>query len=165
MVGSAYGILASQVLDRDHVEAYWLAACLMGRAGNIPLGRYHSTRGSFLSIRISQIQTKIEHGKKSSRMDVVKGHERLTDIFGRWPSFHDSEVISIRPERRGRDQWEGPIVYVSVHVFEGYRETERLSEVKWRNHAIVTFRFATVVDMSFERIQSAERDPGSRVQD
>jgi len=80
--------------------------------------------------------------------DVVKGHERLTDIFGRWPSFHDSEVISIRLERRGRDQWEGPIVYVSVHVFEGYRETERFSEVKWRNHAIVTFRFATVVDMS-----------------
>ena len=80
--------------------------------------------------------------------DVVTGHERLTEIFGRWPSFHDSEVISIRLERRGRDQWEGPVAYVSVHMFEGYREAERSAEVKWRNHTIVTFRFATVVDMS-----------------
>jgi hypothetical protein len=79
---------------------------------------------------------------------VVKGHERLTEIFGRWPSFHDSEVISIRLERRGRDQWEGPVVYVSVHVFEDYRETEHSTEVKWRNHTIVTFRFAPVVDIS-----------------
>ena len=80
--------------------------------------------------------------------DVVTGHERLTEIFGCWPSFHDSEVISIRLERRGRDQWEGPVAYVSVHVFEGYRKAERSAEVKWRNHTIVTFRFATVVDIS-----------------
>jgi hypothetical protein len=80
--------------------------------------------------------------------DVVTGYERLTEIFGCWPSFHDSEVIRIRLERRGRDQWEGPVAYVSVHVFEGYREAERSAEVKWRNHTIVTFRFATVVDIS-----------------
>ena len=54
--------------------------------------------------------------------DVVKGHEKLTEIFGRWPSFHDSEVISIRLERRGRDKWEEPVAYVSVHVFEGSRK-------------------------------------------
>src|SRR5688500_20139298 len=81
-------------------------------------------------------------------IDVVTGHERLTEIFGYWPSFHDSEVTSIRLERRGRDQWEGPVAYVSVHVFEGYREAGRPAEVKWRTHTIVTFRFATVVDMS-----------------
>jgi hypothetical protein len=33
-------------------------------------------------------------------------------------------------------------------VFEGYREAESSTEVKWRNHTIVTFRFATVVDIS-----------------
>jgi len=37
-VGSAYGISASEVLDRNHVEAYWLAAYLMRRVGNLPLG-------------------------------------------------------------------------------------------------------------------------------
>ena len=80
--------------------------------------------------------------------DVVKGHGSLTEIFGRWPSFHDSEVINVRLERRGRDQWEGPVVYVSIHVCEGYHDTERSTEVKWRNHTIVTFRFAPVVDIS-----------------
>lgn len=80
--------------------------------------------------------------------DVVEGHEKLTEIFGRWPSFHDSEVISVRLERRGRDEWEGPVAYVSVHVFEGYRETDQSAEIKWRHHTIVTFRFAPVVDIS-----------------
>jgi hypothetical protein len=34
-VGSAYGISASQVLDRHYVEAYWLAAYSMRRVGNL----------------------------------------------------------------------------------------------------------------------------------
>ena len=80
--------------------------------------------------------------------DVVKGHEKLTEVFGRWPSFHDSEVISIRLERRGRDKWEGPVAYVSVHVFEGYRENEDSTGIKWRNHTIVTLRFASVINLS-----------------
>src|SRR5262249_57516261 len=76
------------------------------------------------------------------------GSERLKGIFGRWPRFHDSEVISMRLERRGRDQWEGPLLYISIHVFEGYRPDERLSEIKWRKHTVVTFRFMSVVDLS-----------------
>ena len=81
-------------------------------------------------------------------IDVVHSYERLTAIFGRWPSFHDSEVIGIRLERSGRDEWEGPVAYVSVHVFEGYQDSDDSTEVKWRNHTIVTFRFASVVDLS-----------------
>jgi hypothetical protein len=81
-------------------------------------------------------------------IDIVKRHEKLTDIFGRWPSFHDSEIISVRLERRGRDYWEAPVMYVSVHVFEGYRESEDSTEVKWRNHTVATLRFAPVVDIS-----------------
>jgi len=79
---------------------------------------------------------------------LVVGSERLTAIFGRWPSFHDAEVVSMRLERRGRDQWEGPVLYISVHVFEGYRPSDRSSEVKWRNHTVVTLRFVSVVDLS-----------------
>jgi len=81
-------------------------------------------------------------------IEVVEGHERLTEIFGGWPSFHDAEVTGIRLERRGRDEWEGPIAFVSVHVCEGYREDERSTIVKWRKHTVVTFRFSRVVDVS-----------------
>jgi immunity protein 50 of polymorphic toxin system len=78
-------------------------------------------------------------------IEVVKGYEKLTAIFGRWPSFHDAEVISIRLERRGGDEWQGPIVYASVHVFQGSCEA---GQVKWRDHAMVAFRFISVLDMS-----------------
>ena len=33
-------------------------------------------------------------------MDFVDGHERLTSIFGRWPSFHDAEVLALGYERQ-----------------------------------------------------------------
>lgn len=77
---------------------------------------------------------------------VVKGYEKLTGIFGRWPSFHDAEVTSIRFER-GRPPAEGAVAYVIVHLFEGYREGE---EIKWRNHVVATLRFAPLVDVSLE---------------
>ncbi len=76
--------------------------------------------------------------------EVVKGAEKLTAIFGRWPSFHDAEVTSIRFER-GRPPAEGAVAHVSVHLFEGYREGE---EIRWRNHVVATLRFAPVVDVS-----------------
>ena len=37
---------------------------------------------------------------------------------------------------------------VSVHVFEGYRENEASTGIKWRNHTIVTLRFASVINVS-----------------
>lgn len=80
--------------------------------------------------------------------DVVKGYGKLTEIFGRWPSFHDAEVLSMSLERRGRDEWEGPIFRVSVHLFEGVRDNQASKGIKYINHAIVTFRFDTVVDLS-----------------
>ena len=69
-VGSAYGISASEVLDRNHVEAYWLAAYLMRRVGNLPLGDV-ARRMGVSPARVSQIQTKIEHGKTSPKTDAV----------------------------------------------------------------------------------------------
>jgi chromosomal replication initiation ATPase DnaA len=75
-VGSAYGISASQVLDRNHVEAYWLAAYLMRRVGNLPLADV-ARRVGVSPARISQIQTKFEHGKTSTKMDAVLKHYKV----------------------------------------------------------------------------------------
>lgn len=75
-VGSAYGISASEVLDRNHGEAYWLAAYLMRRVGNLPLGDV-ARRVGVSPARISQIQTKIENGKTSPKMDEVLKHYKV----------------------------------------------------------------------------------------
>ena len=77
-VGSAYGISASQVLDRNHVEGYWLAVYLMRRVGNLPLGDV-ARRVGVSPARISQIQTKIEHGKTSTKMDAVLKRYKVKD--------------------------------------------------------------------------------------
>ena len=67
IVGRAYGIAVSRVLDRSHVEAYWLAVYLMRRVGNLSL-QYVAGRVGVSSARISQIQTKIEQGNTSAKM-------------------------------------------------------------------------------------------------
>jgi REP element-mobilizing transposase RayT len=77
-VGSAYGISALEVLDRNYVEAYWLAAYLMRRVGNLPLEDV-ARRVGVSPARISQIQTKIEHGKTSPKMDAVLKHYKIKD--------------------------------------------------------------------------------------
>ncbi len=78
-VGSAYGISASQVLDRNHGEAYRLAAYLMRRVGNLPLGDV-ARRMGVSPARISQIQTKIENGKASTKMDAVLKHYKVKGL-------------------------------------------------------------------------------------
>lgn len=78
---------------------------------------------------------------------IVKGHEQLTSIFGRWPSFHDSEVLSIRLEREDKDPWSSPTLYSTVHVFAGRRNENSRTGVEFYNHTLVTFRFNLVVNL------------------
>jgi len=78
---------------------------------------------------------------------LLTGHERLTSIFGCWPSFHDAEVVSVRLERDGRDRWESPALYSTVHVFAGRRNENSETGVEFYNHTLVTFRFNLVVDL------------------
>ena len=78
---------------------------------------------------------------------IVKGHEQLTSIFGRWPSFHDSEVLSIRLEREAKDRWSGPTLYSTVHVFAARLNEDSRTGVEFYNHTLVTFRFNLVVDL------------------
>jgi hypothetical protein len=84
---------------------------------------------------------------KQDPTSIVTGHEQLTAIFGRWPSFHDAEVLSVRLERDGRDRWESPALYAKVHVFAGRRNEASSTGVEFYNHTLVTFRFNQVFDL------------------
>ena len=78
----------------------------------------------------------------------IIGHEKLTNIFGYWPSFHDAEVVSIILERRGKDKWEAPILYAKIHVFQmGPEETDNGKKHVFHHHSVVTFRFAIVENL------------------
>lgn len=78
---------------------------------------------------------------------IVTGHESLTAIFGRWPSFHDSEVVSLRLEREGNDIWTSPLLYAIVHVFAARLNENFQTGVECYNHTLVTFRFDLVTNL------------------
>jgi hypothetical protein len=49
-------------------------------------------------------------------MSVVKGHEKLTELFGGWPSFHDSEVTNLSIWRGDVDPDAGKYVFPVLTV-------------------------------------------------
>lgn len=97
-------------------------------------------------------------------LTVVKGHEKLTAVYDGWPSFHDSEVLSIHLDR------EGPAIEMRVHLFEGFRE-ENSDRISWRNHTVATLKFSRVVEVQLDgfnnqnvifdfAIESVAKEPG-----
>jgi hypothetical protein len=80
---------------------------------------------------MSNIAEKIEHSKL------------LTDVFGRWPSFHDAEVVSIELFRQSKGVSE-PNLRAKVHVFEMTQEIDDGGFYVLKNHVLVTFLFGGI---------------------
>lgn len=81
---------------------------------------------------------------------LVRNAELLTDIFGDWPSFHDAEITSIRLERDGGDQREGPNLCITFHLFKGRPDPSRRSGVTWYDHTLATLEFSFVSELKLE---------------
>jgi len=66
----------------------------------------------------------------------------LTSVFGRWPSFHDAEVIRVSLDRTGS---EGPILDAVIHVFEMTSDVDPKGYYILKHHTEVSLRFTEVV--------------------
>jgi hypothetical protein len=77
----------------------------------------------------------------------IEGVELLTDIFGRFPSFHDAEVISLKLDRGDRESL--ATMELTIHVFE---MTSDIVENRYvlKNHTLVNFQFHEVVELELE---------------
>lgn len=75
-------------------------------------------------------------------MPKIKNEKALTDIFGRFPSFHDAEIISIFLERNGEGS---PSLEAKVHVFEMTDQVDDERHYILKNHTLVTFRFTQII--------------------
>ncbi len=75
-------------------------------------------------------------------MDLIDNAEKLTQIFGRWPSFHDAEVVRVVLDRTGA---EGPTLETSIHVFDMSSEVDARGFYVLQNHTLVTLKFSGVV--------------------
>src|SRR5215213_7267846 len=79
---------------------------------------------------------------------IVNGH-LLTYVFGRWPSFHDAEVLRLTLDR-GEDYSHGPNLQALIHVYEMTSQVDERNMYVLKNHVIVTFRFFEVVEVRLE---------------
>jgi Immunity protein 50 len=81
--------------------------------------------------------------------EAVAGYEALVERFGRWPSFHDAEVLALRLDDGSRS--DGRVsLEIDVHVFEITREIDAFGYLVLRHHTLVTLRFDGVSELELD---------------
>ena len=50
-------------------------------------------------------------------MQAILGSERVVAMYGKWPSFHDAEVVRATLDRRGEGSVAGPTLTVELYTF------------------------------------------------
>ncbi len=78
----------------------------------------------------------------------IEGSERLTSIFGYWPSFHDAEVIEFNLWRGDVEPDAGryifPVLTTKIHLWELTSEVDDRGILVMRHHTLTTLRFHDV---------------------
>jgi hypothetical protein len=64
--------------------------------------------------------------------------ERLIGIFGRWPCFHDAEVVRVSLDRHGAD---GPLLEARIRVFQMTGEVDSRGSFVLEDETLVTLEF------------------------
>jgi hypothetical protein len=79
----------------------------------------------------------------------IQNSHLLTDIFGRWPSFHDAEVLRIMLDRDEARLF-GPYLQATIHLFEMTPQIDERGRYVLKNHVAVTFRFIEIYELKLE---------------
>jgi hypothetical protein len=84
----------------------------------------------------------------------ISGSEKLTSIFGYWPSFHDAEIIDMHLWRGDVDSTKErfifPVLTVTFHLWELTNEVDPQGYLVLRHHTRAALRFHDVADFSME---------------
>lgn len=79
---------------------------------------------------------------------VIKGANRIVEIYGCWPSFHDFEIVKILFERNlVEDRW-GPHITVYIHMCEVCGKSAKGNNFKYHKHNVVGILFRNILDYS-----------------
>jgi hypothetical protein len=71
----------------------------------------------------------------------IANADAVTAVFGKWPSFHDAEILSMRLQR-GPGM---PTLACSIHVFEMTSAVDTHGHYVLKNHYVVTLSFSGLV--------------------
>lgn len=81
---------------------------------------------------------------------VIEGSNRLTEIFGYWPTFHDAEVIDLHLWRGDVDpkraSYVFPVLTVKLHHWELSDDVDAQGLYVLRHHTLSTLRFHQLLD-------------------
>jgi hypothetical protein len=81
------------------------------------------------TIRAEKIQLQRNGAAMSEIASLIVGSEKLTSIFGRWPSFHDEEIHDLHLQRgyiNPEDEvYEFPFLTVRLHLWLMTRDIDQ----------------------------------------
>lgn len=78
--------------------------------------------------------------------EFIEDHHLVTDVFGRWPSFHDAEVHRVVLAREGSR----PSVELLLHGWVMTSEVTPSGHYKLEHQSLVHFRFEQVSDLQLD---------------
>ncbi len=85
---------------------------------------------------------------------LTQGPEKLTSVFGDWPSLHDAEIIQVNPWRGSVEPEAGHFVFpdfaVRIHLWEITPEVNAQGDLVRRHHRLATLRFSDVTEFGMK---------------
>jgi len=83
---------------------------------------------------------------------LIKNSNKITDIFGYWPTFHDAWIHSFNLSVAGGKPWlpdsDSPVLDIHAHVFEMTKEVSNEGYIILAKHTMVHLRFGNVEDLA-----------------
>ena len=75
----------------------------------------------------------------------IANANKVISLYGEWPSFHDSEVVSLSLDR------EGPSLTARVSLCKVHHsEVDARGHFRTTDHSVITFRFVGIEELSIE---------------
>jgi hypothetical protein len=80
--------------------------------------------------------------------------EKLTNIFGYWPDFHDAEVHELQLSRGevnpDEDRYDFPVLTMKIHLWEMTNEAAPVGSLLLRHHTLATLHFTDIDNFRME---------------
>ena len=78
----------------------------------------------------------------------MEDSQKITEIFGYWPTFHDAEINNLSLSTADREPWvpgsTAPVLEMQVHVFEMTKEVDQNGYIVLTKHTLTKLQFRNV---------------------
>jgi hypothetical protein len=85
---------------------------------------------------------------------LIEGTEKLSRIFGSWPSFHDAEIVELHLWRGDsmteRSHPRFPVLTAKIHLWKMTNEIDAKGYYVLQNHTLATLRFHDVLNLEIK---------------